>query len=173
MQNNASHWEDAITATDAAGKTVAAFPSREDFERAMIYAQFGQTISLAQLLQRDVVNALMLMRIMEPDLPTITQFVCFIEHQESATFPTLLSRLREFADVPAELSELLAAAADRSTYLEHRFFTDTDTTASIGSAEGRATLFNHLREDTELFRETARILEEAIAPIRKARLGSD
>jgi hypothetical protein len=175
VSNNVDVMSDAqrITAVSANGVKVGEFPSQDDFERAMIYAQYGQTIALAQLLQRDVVNALMLMRIIEPNLPTLDQLKRFIDHQESATFQTLLSRLREFADIPTELGELLSRAIHRSNYLSHQIFADNDTTHALATRKGRSILFQKLGEDKELFRETARKFEQAIEPIRKTVLSSD
>jgi len=137
-----------------------------------VYAHFGLTLYLAQVLEHGIVNALVYAEL----IPARTGKVSSHEQwaKEFDTFMGLhfektLGRLIDYLDskvaVPGTLADILRRALTKRNWLAHSYF--RDRAADFMSPEGRWKMIEELQAAQKLFQDADKLLEQTIRPFRE------
>lgn len=137
-----------------------------------VYARFGLAMYCAQLLEHDVVNALVIMDLIPSRRHTMNAaeqwgalIDAFMDERFELTMGRLFESLRSVTLVPFELDSRLRAALKKRNWLAHGFF--RDRTEQFMTPAGRDSMLAEIEEITALFTAADRQLGEIVEPLRR------
>jgi len=107
-----------------------------------VYAEFGLAMSVAQLLERQLVY--LVIAAYEPPSGKLTEeeYDSLLAKLSKQTLGTLIQKLRQSFEVPADFDQRLQEALDLRNRLAHRYF--HDRTAEFQLQEGRSRMIREL-----------------------------
>ncbi|THD09312.1 hypothetical protein [Metallibacterium scheffleri] len=137
-----------------------------------VYAHFGLTQYLAQVLEHGLANALMyaelLPRRAEKPVPRKqweAEFDGFMSQQFEQTLGRLIRGLGKATSVPTDLEGLLTDALKKRNFLAHHFF--RERAESFMSSNGRDKMIEELEHAQKLFETADERLTEVAKPLRE------
>ena len=135
-----------------------------------VYAHFGLAIYLAQCLEHQIVNSMVVLHLI-PNFKWSSRSKedWYIEHdtynevQFRKTLGQMIQSLMAVTKVPDELEQGLNVCLARRNYLAHHYF--RDHAVELMSNHGRESMVAELEREQVLFRETDRSLHNLVAPL--------
>jgi hypothetical protein len=139
------------------------FPPPEDYSEKEVYAFFGLAAYYGQVLEKGLVNMVVVYRAF--GLPiTPKQFDDLFNEHESKTFGQLLVLAKKHGiPIPDSISKLLSEALNKRNYLNHHFF--ADHAGHFAAEKTRKLMIERLCSYIELFRNADRASETVYKPI--------
>jgi hypothetical protein len=137
----------------------------EEEQSKTLYAEFGAAMYFAQVFEYGVISALVALRLPEKEKYTRQDIDEFIEGKYEKTLGALLRHLRGSMQLSDRLASLIEMSLARRNYLAHRYF--RERAVPLQTIDGRDAMIAELQADQALFRETDRLLTEALLPIRE------
>ena len=144
----------------------------EEEEIKEIYARFGVAMYFAQVLEKDLVNALTVLDFLPSHLRAaaspqawLIEVVAFMDCHFESTLGKLIRSFAAVTSVPLELEELLRQALSKRNWLAHEYFRERVT--GFLTPEGRGGMIEELEDSRALFERVAARLEELVVPVRQ------
>lgn len=143
----------------------------EDEHTKEVYARFGLAVYCAQVLECDLVNAIVIMGLIpsrrhlassREEWTTVVD--AFTDGHFQTTMGRLIRALREETTVPSDLESLFLHALKRRNWLVHRFF--RERAVEFMSASGREQMLTEVDECRACFEAAGRRLDEIVRPLR-------
>ena len=140
-------------------------PAPDDYTEKEVYAFFGLAAYTAQVLEKALVNIVVIFKTC--GLPiSVTQYDEIFTDHDSRTIGQLLRRARAAQiPIPEATERLLENALERRNYLNHDFY--ADHAGHFMTEEGRSVMIDRLRELTRLFERAKRACEPIYSPLMK------
>lgn len=136
----------------------------DDEQTRDVYAHYGVAMYYAQTLEHGIVNALVILRLLEKDRYTRQNIDDFMEGRFEKTLGALLKHLKSEIALPTDLESTLTEALNRRNYLAHHYF--RENARSFVTQNGRAQMLQELQIDQQLFERADEQLGKALTPIR-------
>jgi hypothetical protein len=137
---------------------IAETPEPEGYDVKEVYAFFGLASYCGQVLEKGLVNMVVLFRC-KGLVITGAEFESLFDEYDKKTLGQLLHRARNIVKIPTSVDSLLGEALQKRNWLAHQYFADRSVAFTMES--GRKNMISELREITKLFKET----DAAIEPI--------
>jgi hypothetical protein len=140
-------------------------PSPDDYSEKEVYAFFGLAAYSVQVLEKALVNMVVIFRTCGLPISVEQYDEVFADH-DSKTIDQLVRRAQAASiPIPEETQLLLEQALDRRNYLNHDFY--ADYAGHFMTEEGRSVMIDRLRELTRLFQRAERACEPIYLPLMK------
>lgn len=123
-----------------------------DYQIREVYAQYGLTNYTSQVMEKGVVNALVLKTNVESATPTAQNFDLLFDKYARMTLGQLLTALKRELPEETEVYTALAAALPLRNSIAHTFF--WDRVLDFFSFSGREAMLTELIEAREIFEAT-------------------
>ena len=140
-------------------------PAPDDLSEKEVYAFFGLAAYTAQVLEKALVNMVVLFRTSGLRISQAEHDEIFADH-DSRTIGQLLKRAQA-ADIriPDETKRLLEDALKQRNYLNHDFY--ADYAGHFMTEEGRGVMIERLSDLVRLFERAERACEPIYSPLMK------
>lgn len=143
----------------------------DDIQIREVYARFGLSMYMAQVLEHGMVNAIVVMKM----LPTArthannADWQCAIDNAFETglarTYGNMVRQLETLPEFPPELLMRLKAVKDDRDILAHRFFRQNDM--AFMNRGGRTSMIAWCEERAETFRALSDEIDSFLAPIQE------
>ena len=127
------------------------------------YAHFGAAVFLAQTLETEIVNAMVIARLPEKDHISRQEIDAFMNRP--ITLGQLLKELKKYAWVHDELEQTLQEALEKRNWLVHAYF--KERSKDFMSSAGCNLMISELEGAERLFGDATRKLNMSVKPIRE------
>ncbi len=141
-------------------------PEPEDHGSKEVYAFFGLASYCAQVLEKGLVNMVVVFRCRGLVI-TRSEFDALFEEHDKKTLGQLLHRARSIVKIPTSVDSLLGEALQKRNWLTHHYFADRSVAFTMES--GRKDMILELQEMIKLFKETDTATEPIYLPVMKER----
>ncbi|MBU4346447.1 MAG: hypothetical protein KKH29_03875 [Candidatus Omnitrophica bacterium] len=132
-----------------------------------VYAYFGLSMYLAQVLEHGIVNTFIFLELIPKTKGKwdFNEFDSYLNGKFGKTLGQLISKLRSLTNINDDLEALLVNALEKRNWLAHHYFRERAT--QFMSTSGRNLMIQELQQYQELFREADEKLETIISPLRE------
>ena len=131
-----------------------------------VYAHYGLTMYLAQVLEYAIVSAFVILRLPEKQKYTREDIDDLMDGRFKKTLGMLLKTLRDEMTLPETLEATLSQALARRNFLAHHYF--RERAEQFVTREGRAKMIVELQIDQQLFQSADTALSGVLRPMRIA-----
>ena len=138
--------------------------NRDDLVRDT-YAYFGLAIYTAQVLEHEIVNAMVIARMPDRGHVTRQDIDAFMDRQFEHTLGQLVLELNKYVAVPDELERILSEALSKRNWLVHDYF--RERAEEFLTDDGCHRMISELEEARKLFKHTDHTLDVLVRPIRE------
>ena len=111
-----------------------------------VYAHFGLSMYLAQVLEHGIVNTFIFLELIPKTKGKwdVNRFDCYLNGEFGKTLGQLISKLRSLVTINADLEALLVSALEKRNWLAHHYF--RERAAQFMSASGRDLMIQELQQ---------------------------
>lgn len=131
-----------------------------------VYAHFGLSMYLAQVLEHGIVNTFIFLELIpktkvkwNPD-----EFDSYLNGEFDKTLGQLISKLQSLTTIDEDLEALLGGALKKRNWLAHHYF--RERVDQFMSTLGRDSMVKELQQCQQLFNKADKKLEAIITPLR-------
>jgi hypothetical protein len=132
-------------------------PEMENADLKEVYTFFGLASYSGQCLEKGLVNFAMAYQLLESSALTQDEWLELYNSLNKRTFGQLFKSVKKRAEVPEPLLSNLDRALIKRNWLAHDFF--YDRAVHLTDHDGLVTMIQELRELTELFQVTDRMID--------------
>jgi len=132
----------------------------ESYQAREVFAQYGLTSYVSQVLEKAILNALTLRQVAASDAPTQEAWDRYFASNASLTMGRLIGAFERHFPSEGELVRLLRTALPKRNYIAHTFFWNYAVAFTTGT--GRETMLLELFEIRELFESVQSLIEPLI-----------
>ena len=131
-----------------------------------VYAHFGLSMYLAQVLEHGIVNTFIFLELIPKAKCkwNSDEFDSYVNGEFDKTLGQLISKLRSLTTISDDLEALLRSALEKRNWLAHHYF--RERSSQFMSASGRDSMIQELQHCQKLFDQADKKLETAITPLR-------
>jgi hypothetical protein len=132
-----------------------------------VYANFGLSMYMAQVLEHGIVNAFIFLELLPKTKGKWTpdEFDAYMDGEFDKTLGRLIGKLRNLTTINNDLESLLTVALKKRNWLAHHYF--RERAEECMSTSGRNSMIVELQRCRDLFKETDEKLEVVIKPLMK------
>jgi hypothetical protein len=132
-----------------------------------VYAYFGLSMYMAQVLEHGIVNAFVFLELMPKTKGKWTpdEFEAYMDGEFDKTLGRLIGKLRKLTTINNDMESLLTVTLKKRNWLAHHYF--RDRAKEFMNSSGRDSMILELQQCRDLFKETDEKLEAVIMPLMK------
>ncbi len=131
-----------------------------------VYAHFGLSIYLAQVLEHGIVNTFIFLELIPRTKGKwkVDEFDAYLNGEFEKTLGRLINKLRSLTSISDDLETTLHSALEKRNWLAHHYF--RERSSQFMSEFGRNSMIQELQECQKLFNHADETLGAVLTPLR-------